>query len=575
MTYHSEKQYRANLTNAARDEPVFRFCKDNSENLWLFIKLSCTFDSVKKTKFPISGTLLQNMPHTNSPAITQSLATLPKYLLAFYGLLFAFQAAAFPIQPKPVVFSGLNAFVTASLQAEPRNQFLTNDTLQQSIWEFAPGKRYLLALLSITTGLLLISLIYLIHSVYQHKKTHKQLKLAQTDLTESRAEIAQAIEKARDADKVTENFMYSMTHELRTPLNGIIGFAEILQEESSAEEHRNMAGTIFQSAQRLLNTINSILDLSDIEATRLEINLTDFNLPGIIKRCIAEKMHDAEEKNLRFIYDPETNLLTIRSDESHIVTILNKLIENAIKYTDTGYIKISLGQVEKRGRNWAVLKVADSGPGIPEDRLGLIFANFRQASEGFNRKHEGSGIGLSLARNLISILGGHIEVQSTVGKGSVFTVYIPATRTPDDIAVHSPFIQSNAGIRKPALLLVEDEETNREFVIYTLQPYFEIDLALDGKTALNMATKKDYRLILLDINLGTELSGIDIIQWLRRQPQYLTTPIAAVTANAQKIQREKLMQAGFSHYLAKPFTRSELKALVRNMAGENPFGGNL
>lgn len=516
------------------------------------------------------------MPITTNTIVPSTLATMAKLRMALLCILLTLQAEAYPCQTPCITFSGLASLGQASLQTQQMNQALTPDTTQGKNRGLTTTQRYLLALLSLTAGVMIISLIYLFHHLHQKKKIRHQLELAKMELSESRNELVQAVEKARDADKVMENFMYSMTHELRTPLNGIIGFAEILQEESFSEEHRNMAATIFQSAQRLLNTINGILDLSDIEATRLEINLTDFNLSGIIGRCIADKIHDAEDKNLRFVYEPGIKQFIIRSDESHIVTILNKLIENAIKYTEAGTIQISLEQMEKRGRNWAVMKVADTGQGIPEDRLGLIFANFRQASEGFNRKHEGSGIGLSLARNLVSILGGHIEVQSIVGKGSVFTVYLPATRTTDDdVIVHSPFVKTGGGAHKPALLLVEDEETNREFVIYTLNPYFEIDMALDGKTAIEMAAKKDYGYILLDINLGTESNGIDVIQWLRRQPQYTTTPIAAVTANAQKIQREKLMQAGFSHYLAKPFTRSELKALMRNMAGGNPFGSSL
>ncbi len=379
-----------------------------------------------------------------------------------------------------------------------------------------------------------------------------------------------AIEKANAADKQQENFLHCMTHELRTPLNGIIGFASILEEDVNDFNSKTMARAIGQSGTRLLATLNGLLELSAIEDNIIEIEYTDFAIKDVLFHCIEKYSREARIKGLGLDLKCEQRDIKVRSDYALLDKVFSYLIDNAIKYTATGYIQLFSGSKLMKGSEWAVIKVVDTGIGIPEDQIDLIFANFRQASEGFTRDFEGPGIGLSLTRNIVSILGGFIDVNSSPGKGSVFTVFIPAlNESVANAPLTSPFINKSLSNGKKPLLLVEDDETNREFAAYTLSNYFDIDLALDGKSALQMAVNRHYSIILMDINLGRDLSGSDVVNILRSRKEYIDTPIAAITANARKDHRDLLLKSGFTHFLAKPYTKSELKALVRNMTGKS------
>lgn len=399
-------------------------------------------------------------------------------------------------------------------------------------------------------------------------------------LIENRKLLKNSIEKAEEADKIKDNFLQTMTHELRTPLNGIIGFSEILYEELNSPEKQEIAKTIMHSGIRLMSTLNSILDLSDIEARRIELSYTDISLSKLIESCIARYNYAARQRNLDLSPLLKVPDCYIRSDVDIVTKILSNLIDNAIKYTKQGSITVELDLQHQGEEVNAVLRVRDTGMGIPEDRLELVFSRFRQASEGNTRSHEGTGIGLSLTRNLVNLLGGSIGVSSKQNQGSVFTVILPALNQTKDItgglpSVSSFFLKESTDQSKLPLLLVEDEETNREFAIYALHNHFNIDLALDGKSALKMANDKQYEIILLDVNLGKEMNGIEVVKQLRSMPKYEKVPIAAVTANALKAQRDAFLKSGFSHYLAKPYTRRELQALVRNMLSGGSFDTNV
>lgn len=425
------------------------------------------------------------------------------------------------------------------------------------------------AMLIMATGLAIIALIHALYyrTLLKNEKHMHQEELKKTE--EIKAELAIANLNAQESERVTENFLSTMNHELRTPLNGIIGFASILRDELQNPQHINMAIAILQSGERLLNTLTSILDLSDLKSYRVETEICDFMLHPLINRCLVDYRDKAEEKGLQIIYQPEDYRIEVRSDESHVEKIIRQLMDNALKYTEEGYIKIDLLQQTINGKEWALIKISDTGVGIPKDLQGLIFSNFRQASEGINRKHEGVGVGLSLTRNLVNILGGKIEVESEPGKGSSFTVYLPVPTEKGLISRTSlPAESLEETVHKPSVLLVEDEETNREFMVYTLQDDYDVDAYVDSRSALEAARHKTYDIVLLDINLGRSASGIEILKKLRQMENYRLTPVAAITANALKLKPEGLLKEGFSHYLAKPFTRNELKSLVKKMLNE-------
>jgi signal transduction histidine kinase len=391
------------------------------------------------------------------------------------------------------------------------------------------------------------------------------------ELHKSAEEAAKvAIAKANDAYKQQENFLHCMTHELRTPLNGIIGFASIMEEEIGDENLRNMARNITQSGNRLLATVNGLLDLSAFEDNKLEIEQSVFNLKELLFQCVEKWRQEARIKGLAIDFITELNELWVKSDYGLLDKIVCYLTDNAIKYTSEGFVKVVMSVRFSKGQQWAVIKVIDSGIGIPEDQVDLVFANFRQASEGYTRHYEGPGIGLSLSRSLITILGGYIEVESTVDNGSTFSVFLPATQQVEiEKPLQSAFINRLIANDKRPLLLVEDDETNREFATYALSKHFDIDLAANGKTALQLASQKTYSLILMDINLGRQMSGAEVVTVLRLRPEYANVPIAAITANYRADHRDELLVSGFTHFLAKPYTQIELKSLVRKMLGSN------
>lgn len=450
-------------------------------------------------------------------------------------------------------------------EADEFNTQITNQTQSRQSY----GVSRVWALVAIVSGLFLISLIFLFNQWLITRRCRLENQHLEEEIKRVRKSLAEAMEKASAADRLTNHILNTMYHELRTPLNGINGFADILQEECQDEKHRAMARTILQSGERLLNTLTGILELSDTELLKLDIHNSDFNVHQITERLVREKYRDqTEEKGLTFLYQPRATQLVLRSDADLYTRILDLLVDNAIKFTPSGTITLEILEEFRRDHPYAIIRVKDTGIGIPPERQGQIFASFRQASEGHQRSYDGSGIGLSLAKNLVNILGGQISLESKPGEGSVFTVAFPALTEEEKKrdSLFRPFAEASGKTHR--ILVVEDDDTNREFMVYNLQNLYHTDVALDGATALSLAKTFHYDAILLDISLGRGLNGIDVVKELRRSPDTRLTPVAAITANVRLYRPDEMIEAGFTHYLAKPFTRTELQSLVATMVAQ-------
>lgn len=247
------------------------------------------------------------------------------------------------------------------------------------------------------------------------------------DITERKKfeeELITAKEKAEEMNRLKSSFLANMSHELRTPLVGILGYAEILSDEIKEGEQLKMVKDIAHSGKRLLETLNSILDLSRIEANKFEIKPTRFNLVDLVKEEVELYKRTAQVKNIYLNIRMSHHELIVNSDRKILQNTISHLINNAVKFTSKGGIIISL-TTEKDGTSYAVIKVADTGIGIPEESLKLIFEEFRQASEGSSRKFEGSGLGLTITKKYVTLLNGTIDVKSKPGVGSEFSVKIP------------------------------------------------------------------------------------------------------------------------------------------------------
>lgn len=371
-------------------------------------------------------------------------------------------------------------------------------------------------------------------------------------------ELIEAKNKAEEANKLKSNFLANMSHELRTPLNGILGFAEILKEEITDNEHNEMINIILRSGNRLKNTLNALLDISAIESGIQSINKHCFDLDELLIEIIKLYEESARQKNIEIIYSFQHNKLII-SDDSIIYKAVNNLIENAVKYTEKGSIEITTSIQSDSYEENLIINIKDTGIGIEADSFDLIFEDFRQVSEGKSRNYDGNGLGLSIARRLLKLLNGSISLKSEPGKGSVFTMQIPITIFSEKI------INENNDNIKSLLLLVEDDETNALLALSFLKKKYIIDIVHNGEDAIKKVSEKQYDGILMDINLGSGISGIEAVNQIKQIKNYKNIPVAAVTAHAMKGQQEEFLCKGCTHYLAKPYTKDDMLNLINNM----------
>ncbi len=409
-----------------------------------------------------------------------------------------------------------------------------------------------------------------------------------TERKKAEANILQAKEKAEEMSRLKSSFLANMSHELRTPLIGILGFSQILNEELTDTEHKEMTETILKSGNRLLDTLNLILDLSRIEADKIDMVPESFDAVDTIKELIKLHKTAAENKGLSLQFTPKLKLLELNLDKQIFIEIVENIINNAIKFTLKGCVTVQVQEEKHRGKRMVVLNVIDTGIGIPSGSIKYIFDEFRQVSEGYSRSFEGSGLGLTITKKFVDKLGGKIAVESEEGRGSVFTVKLPVNMNTDEnseITENSAnpsidgkppkTISSNGTLNsiskqanevedssKQKILLVEDDETSRLLTGMYLKAKYEVDNAINAREAIHKTSEKKYDIILMDINLGAGMNGTDAAKEIRKNPFYKNKPIIAITAYAMKGDKEKFIAAGLSNYLSKPFTKAQLLNVI-------------
>lgn len=397
----------------------------------------------------------------------------------------------------------------------------------------------------------------------------------QIDITErKRAEeaILRAKEKAEEANRLKSNFLSNMSHELRTPLIGILGYSEIMMNELSNSNYGEMASTIYQSGSRLLETLNMILTFSKVESEKVNLNLSDVSLNELVDevRILFDSVARKKNIELKSVYPKEG--ISLKSDAKILREILNNLVNNAVKYTEKGIVTIEVKRNELTGE--IMIRVKDTGIGIPKDKIDIIFEDFRQASEGLARNFEGTGLGLSITKKFVQLLDGKIFVESQVGLGSTFTVvfpYRPSTktgsevRTTDDERSRREQILSRAPKERKSLLIVENDRINAAVIEAYVKKDYDVDVVGTGEDAVKKASENLYDAILMDINLGSGINGVEATQRIRKIKGYEKTPIVAVTAFALKGDKEEFLAKGCSHYISKPFTQPQIIALLNEI----------
>ncbi|MEW6196958.1 MAG: PAS domain S-box protein [Bacteroidota bacterium] len=383
-------------------------------------------------------------------------------------------------------------------------------------------------------------------------------------------ELLKAKIQSEEMNRLKSCFLSNMSHELRTPLISVLGFAELLQQEVKDPDHLEWVGHIFEGGLRLQNTLNTILEFSRLETESASVKTEICKLADQIEKQLKTFQNAARIKNLYL-----RSLFVDRDIKANInIDLFNKalfhVVSNAIKFTKRGGVTISLDIERLNDRLFAVIKVSDTGIGIAENKIKSLFTEFRQISEGMNRDYEGVGLGLALTKRIVGLLNGNIEVKSEIGAGSEFSIYLPAIPSESEITKEIDFRRTTHQIDagpfvdrdKVSILVVEDNFSNRSLMKRILKNYELVAEAEDGISGISLATQRKFDLVLMDINLGSGIDGIETMHRIRKIPGYFNTPIIAVTAYAMGGDKERFKSEGFDAYLAKPFPRESLIEVV-------------
>ena len=385
---------------------------------------------------------------------------------------------------------------------------------------------------------------------------------------DSTSAMQKAREEADHANKQKSSFLAMMSHEIRTPINGVMGTAELLSETRLTGRQREYVEIIGKSAATLFDLINDILDFSKIEAEKLTMEKIPFDLTEHVQDVIDISQIQVAQKGLQLYF---TNNLQgqyhVIGDPVRIKQIVINLVSNAVKFTNKGSITITLdeddGHRNTEGMKQIWISIADTGVGIPDDRQTQIFESFTQADDATTRQYGGSGLGLSICKKLVTMMGGTIGVKSTEKIGSTFWFSIPMEITKKEIedtrSREKPQIIANENDNR--ILLVEDNETN---IMITseilLQAGYDVTLARDGAEAISCYCQSPFSIILMDCQMPI-MDGWEATQRIRayeKDNHIKASMIVALTANAMDGDREKCIGAGMDEYLAKPFKKKEL-----------------
>ncbi|WP_213478712.1 ATP-binding protein [Marinobacter lipolyticus] len=427
------------------------------------------------------------------------------------------------------------------------------------------------------------SLAQLRHAESAMKNYSSQLEREVDDRTREISEKNEALQRGNHAlvkakeDAVRRarsraNFLASMSHEIRTPLNGVLGMLGLALEGDLDPEQRNRLEIALNAGQSLLGLLNDILDISKVEAGKLSLENIPFSARGLIEECATLHAQQARRKNIDLFTDIDRELPEmVLGDPTRTRQILNNLLSNAIKFTENGSVKIRAGRV---GGNIKI-EVIDTGIGMSRESLHRIFSPFSQAGSDTTRLYGGTGLGLTLCRQLVERMHGQILVDSDVGHGTHFTVTLPLPIYEQAVPITEPAVvpeEEHAPIPALDILLVEDNQVNQLVASSLLRKLgHHVDLAENGKRALQALTNKNYDIVLMDCQMPV-MDGYEATRRIRENPDWQALPVVAVTANVMQGDREDCLASGMNDYITKPYNRDELKAVIARWAPGSPVG---
>ena len=375
-------------------------------------------------------------------------------------------------------------------------------------------------------------------------------------------ELAVAKRAAEDGERAKTQFLATMSHEIRKPMNGIIGMADLLNDESLNTEQKGYVETIRYSAEALMRIINDILDFSKLDAGKSVINPVDFDLLGCVESAVSILRPKAIEKDI-FV---ELNCLTpvpplLRGDDGRIRQIVINIVGNAIKFTKHGGVTIDLSCYDNSEGSLVTLDVSDTGIGIAEDRVEQIFDQFSQANGEITRQYGGTGLGLTISRILAHEMGGDISIRSTLGTGSTFTISLQLDHTLDALeAAAEEALATAAEIKLPGVkaLVAEDNLTNQLLIKkYLKDTEMEIIYARNGREVVRLTLYHQPQVIFIDMSMP-EMDSISATRKIRSEKALAQPKIVALTANVHASDKAACLAAGMDGILSKPLKRSEL-----------------
>ncbi len=403
-----------------------------------------------------------------------------------------------------------------------------------------------------------------------------RIKAAEAENKQLFEDLTLAKEKAIQSDLLKSSLLSNMSHEFRTPLNGILGFTEILRELMSDPEQCKMVDIINDSGRRLFQTLDDILMIAELDSSSCLVQLTAIDpwnlINALTSRYKSEIIRKQLTLNTQIVDIPDFELV---SDKDLIEKALERILRNAIKFTEKGGITIKTQKLSDGSNHSILISISDTGIGIADEDQEKIFKSFRQVSEGMGREFEGNGLGLSIAKKLIQLLNGMIRVSSQKGVGTTFIIELPLRAKSDvyPIVESEPEITTEGRLqtviaefgRKPRILLVEDNNYNAILAISFLENYCEIKHASDGAEAITMIKNEKFDFILMDINLGIGINGIETTREIRKIEGYENIPVAALTGYVLKGEQDKLFSLGLTHYLGKPYRMIELHDMASSI----------